>query len=252
VRDDAGHPAEMWAIVRDITQRKRAEEELRRLSARLLRLRDEERRHLARELHGSTVQDLAAIMVNLSFLRQVTRRLRPDAERALQDTLKLADRAAVELRTISYLLHPPMLEELGLEGAVREFAAGFARRTGVRVDLELPPELGRMPEDIELALFRVIQESVSNIHRHSGSDSAQIALHRSGEEIRLEVRDGGHGFILKTPAGAEPAPELGVGITGMRERLRQLGGRLEITSSSAGTIVRAMLPCAQPGPAALA
>jgi two-component system, NarL family, sensor kinase len=239
-------PARLVLAHENITERKRAEESLHLLSARLLQLRDEERRHIARELHDSTVQDLAAVVVNLSFLRKAVRRPSPEARQALLDSLALADRAATGLRTLTYLLHPPLLEELGLEGALRDFVDGFTRRSGIRVDLELKPEWRRMPEDIELALFRVIQESLANIHRHSGSDSARIALRQSAAEVRLEVRDVGHGFVLKSSESAGRAPALGVGITGMRERLRELGGRLEIISNSGGTIVRATLPRPRP------
>ncbi len=229
-------------FLRDITESQRAEEELHRLSARLLQLRDEERRRLARELHDSTVQDLAAVMVNLSFLRTVIRRLKPEVKQALLDSLSLVDKTTKGLRTLTYLLHPPLLEELGLPGVVRDLATGFACRSGIRVDLELAPEWRRMPEEIELALFRVIQESLFNILKHSGSKSACIMLKQAAEAVQLEVLDAGHGFALEDSGNAGPAPSLGVGIPGMRERLRELGGLLEVTSSSAGTIVRATLP----------
>ena len=240
-------PVQVVLAHENITERKQVEEELHQLSARLLRLRDEERRRLARELHDSTVQDLAAVMVNLSFLRTVARRVRPEARQALLDSLSLVDRTAAGLRTLTYLLHPPLLEELGLAGVLRDFTAGFARRSSIRVHLELTPEWRRMPEEIELALFRVIQESLSNIHRHSGSATARIALKQTAVEVRLEVRDAGHGFVLQASESIGPAPALGVGITGMRERLREVGGILEIASSGAGTIVRATLPFARPG-----
>ena len=242
----AGNLAFALRSIEQDQERKRAEAALQHLSARLLQLRDEERRHLARELHDSTVQDLAAVVVNLGFLRTVARRLSPEARKALRDSIGLASRAATGLRTLTYLLHPPLLEELGLIGALRDFVDGFARRSGIRVDLDLSPGLERMPEEIELTLFRIVQESLANIHRHSGSDSASVGLSQTAEEIQLEVRDAGHGFVLGTSGIAEPGPPLGVGITGMRERLRELGGRLKITSNSSGTIVRATLPHAQP------
>jgi PAS domain S-box-containing protein len=225
---------------------KRAEAELHHLSARLVQLRDQERRHLARELHDSTVQDLAAIVVNLTFIRTAVRRLSREARQALLDSLALADRATKGLRTLTYLLHPPLLEELGLEGALRDFVDGFARRSGIRVDLELAPGLERMPEEVELTMFRVVQESLANIHRHSGSDSARVGLRQTAEEIQLEVRDAGHGFVLGASGIAKPGPLLGVGVTGIRERLRELGGQLDITSSSSGTIVRATLRRTRP------
>ena len=239
------HPV---AFLRDITQRKQAEETLHHLSARLLQLRDEERRHIARELHDSTVQDLAAVVVNLGFLHTAVRRPSPEARQALLESLGLAERAATGLRTLTYLLHPPLLEELGLAGALREFVGGFTRRSGIRVDLKLKPAWRRMPAELELALFRVIQESLANIHRHSGSTSARITLCQAAAEVRLEVCDAGHGFILESSERGGPAAPLGVGITGMRERLRELGGLLTITSDSGGTTIRATLPCRRPEP----
>ena len=240
-----GRPLMMFGTHTDITRRKRAEDELRHLSARLLRLRDDERRQMARELHDVIGQNLAALGMNLSFLEKVVPRLRPEARQALLDSEALADQTAKDVRTFSYLLHPPLLEELGLGGALQDYVPGFARRSGIRVDLELPPEFGRMPQETELALFRVIQESLTNIHRHSGSKTACITLNQTTDEVQLEVRDAGRGFALTPSESAGPASALGVGILGMQERLRQLGGRLHISSNSGGTIVRATLPCAR-------
>ena len=232
-------------ICRDITKRKEAEEKLRQLSARLLRHRDEEQRHIARELHDVIGQNLAAMTINLDFLLTSADRLPPQARQALLDSEAMAKQTAKEVRTFSYLLHPPLLEELGLGGALQDYVPGFARRSGIRVDLELPPEFGRMPQETELALFRVIQESLANIHRHSGSKTACITLNQTTDEVQLEVRDAGRGFVLTPSESAGPASPLGVGILGMQERLRQLGGRLHISSNSRGTIVRATLPCAR-------
>ena len=232
-------------ICRDITKRKEAEEKLRQLSARLLRHRDEEQRHIARELHDVIGQNLAAMTINLDFLLTSADRLPPEARQALLDSEALAKQTAKEVRTFSFLLHPPLLEELGLGGALQDYVPGFARRSGIRVDLELPLEFGRMPQETELALFRVIQESLANIHRHSGSKTACITLNQTTDEVQLEVRDAGRGFVLTPSESAGPASPLGVGILGMQERLRQLGGRLHISSNSRGTIVRATLPCAR-------
>ena len=230
-------------ICRDITKRKEAEEKLRQLSARLLRHRDEEQRHIARELHDVIGQNLAAMTINLDFLLTSADRLPPQARQALLDSEAMAKQTAKEVRTFSFLLHPPLLEELGLGGALQDYVPGFARRSGIRVDLELPPDFERMPQETELTLFRVIQESLANIHRHSGSKTACITLNQTADKVQLEVRDAGRGFALTPSESAGPASALGVGIPGMQERLRQLGGRLHISSNSDGTIVRATLPC---------
>jgi signal transduction histidine kinase len=153
------------------------------------------------------------------------------------------EKATSEVRTISYLLHPPMLDDLGLEYALGWVARGFTQRSGIHVDLELRPNMERLSPELELTLFRIVQEALTNIHRHSGSPSAKIALSRHVHEVTLEVTDVGRGI----PSGAlgltrDAAASLGVGISGMRERVRQLGGRLEIMSSSRGTTIRTVLP----------
>ena len=228
--------------IRYALERARAERMLHDLSARLLDLQDEERRRIARELHDTTAQTLSALCMTLSLAD----RRGADAastQSLLVESQALADQALKEVRTLSYLLHPPLLDELGLSGAVRDYADGFAERSGVRVDLELPSNLGRLPKDVETALFRVMQECLTNIHRHSGSRTASIRLSRTPSGVHLEVRDTGRGM----PEGWEAEPgsslhRLGVGIAGMRERVRQLGGRLDIRSSAIGTIITAIVP----------
>ncbi|MBI5385188.1 MAG: PAS domain S-box protein [Verrucomicrobia bacterium] len=244
LRDAKGKIIGVIGTVRDITERKRAEEALHSLSAQILRLQDEERRRLARELHDTTAQSLAALMINLSRVSAAVPQTNAAAQQHLALAIELAERCAHEVRTMSYLLHPPTLEMLGLPGALRECADGFAARSGIRVELDLPPDLGRLPQEKELTLFRVLQESLANIHRHSGSTTAAIRLARDEGGIRLEVKDTGRGmFVSGHPASTGLAPgRLGVGIAGMRERLRQLGGRLEIESNSGGTTVKAILP----------
>ncbi|MFO1499137.1 MAG: PAS domain-containing sensor histidine kinase [Verrucomicrobiota bacterium] len=223
----------------DITDRKEAEEALSRLSGELLRLQDEERRRLARELHDTTVQKLAALSMNLGLLDSVLPPLDAKPRKLLTDSILLVDQCSHELRTLSYLLHPPMLEELGLAGAVRDYADGFAGRSGLRVDLEVSEELGRLSREAELTLFRVLQECLANVHRHSGSRTASIRLQRNQEDIRLEVEDTGRGIAVDAQAIVAGT---GVGLSGMRERLRHLRGTLEIESSSKGTKVKAVVP----------
>ena len=223
--------------------RARSEKALHHLSARILQLQDEERRHIARELHDTTAQNLAALSMNLSALCDRAATMDPRAREILEDTRRCAENCVRELRTMSYLLHPPLLDEVGLAGAVREYADGFAARSGIRVDLELPPRLGRLPIDIETALFRVMQESLANILRHSGSPSASIQFALGPSEIRLDVRDAGRGIPAdKQPGAGGEVVSLGVGIRGMFERVRQLGGRLDVHTGEGGTTVRATLP----------
>lgn len=238
-----GSPRFIVAIVEDVTARKRAEEELRVLSGRLLQLQDEERRRIARELHDSTAQDLAALTTDLAILSNSIPATDSKTRNLVFDSLALAEKSARDIRTLSYVLHPPLLDEGGLTPALQELADGFTKRSGIRVDLDLPPELGRLPQEAETALFRVVQESLNNIHSHSGSSTARIRLARCAAEIRLEVKDKGVGIPPGTveDSGA-PSARLGVGIRGMRERLRQLGGRLEVISDGHGTEVRAILP----------
>jgi PAS domain S-box-containing protein len=238
-----GRPVGVQGIARDVTERKRAEKTLRELSGRLLRLRDAERRRIARELHDSTAQSLAALAMNLARVQEAGAALDATATRALAESLELAASCSREIRTLSYLLHPPLLDELGLAAALRWYADGFAQRSGIEVELEVAPELGRLHQEVELALFRVVQESLTNIHRHSGSSRASIHVLAAASEVVLRIVDEGRG--LPVEAGAEPEAGLagvGVGIAGMRERVHQLGGRIEIRSGREGTTVEAALP----------
>ena len=226
----------------DITERKRAEDALHRLSTRLLQSQDSERRRIARELHDSTGQNLAALAMHLTRLSESSADLQPDAQQSLSTCLLLADQCSREIRILSYLLHPPMLDELGLASALQWYADGFGQRSGIQVDLEVPSDLGRLPQAVEIALFRVIQECLTNIHRHSGSTTATIRLAKQPDCVVLEVQDTGHGMAI---AGADGQPtELGVGVMGMRERVQELGGQLNIKSGPQGTMVRATLPLA--------
>ncbi|MBE0541589.1 MAG: PAS domain S-box protein [Verrucomicrobia bacterium] len=240
--NDAGEVVGLLAMVQDVTERIRAEAALRELSARLLTAQDEERRRIARELHDTTAQHLAALALNLAVISKLVVNAPPKAVQILADCRDLVEKAALEVRTTSYLLHPPLLEAAGLTGAVRDYASGFARRSGIKVELELQEDVGRLPAEVELALFRMVQEGLGNIHRHSGSATATIRLAREPDRVSLAIEDTGHGMpaeilsALRSKTGA-----VGVGVAGMRERLHQLKGRLEIDSGTGGTTVRAIL-----------
>jgi PAS domain S-box-containing protein len=223
--------------IRDISARKRAEESLRALSGRLLQLQDQERRHLARELHDSAGQLLAALTMKLTPLESEAGRISAGAEQAIQECVGLVDELSRELRTMSYLLHPPLLDEVGLSSALRQYLKGFMERSRIEVKFECPSDFGRLPQDLETALFRVVQESLTNIHRHSGSPVASVRLCRSDHEVRLEVEDQGRGISVDKRKAMDAGGLPGVGIRGMRERIRQLGGSLEISSDVRGTMV---------------
>jgi PAS domain S-box-containing protein len=241
LRDADGRVAYLVPSANVIEARKQTETELHALSGRLLQAQDEERRRLARELHDSTAQLLAALGMNLAVLAQRAGSLAPDQRRLLADCESLAQRGSTELRTLSYLLHPPALDSLGLVRAIEDYAHGFAQRSGLDVQLDLPEDLARLPEGVELALFRVLQESLGNVHRHAAASRVWIRLAHDANEVAIEVRDDGRG-ISATLLSAAPKGQVGVGIAGMRERVRLLGGRLDVEPGAPGTLVRATLP----------
>ena len=226
----------------DITEVKRAQQDLGRLSSRLMQVQDEERRAIARELHDTTAQNLLAIGLNAARLREPLAAGGEPALRVLAETLDLSEQCLQQVRTLSYLLHPPLLDEMGLGSALRWFAKGFAERSNIDVRVHLVEDSGSpLPRGIATTLFRVVQEALSNVHRHSDSATALITLHRGEDAIRLEIADRGRG--LKRPIdGRDDVQAIGVGISGMRVRLEQLGGRLEIESDGSGTRVVARVP----------
>jgi signal transduction histidine kinase len=220
--------------------------EVHALSGRLLQLQDAERRHIARELHDSTAQVLAGAAFSLEKSKSLALK-QPTAAaglvQAIDDSANMVEQATSEVRTISYLLHPPMLDDLGLLEVVRWFADGFSKRSGITVALDLQADIGRLSREMELALFRIVQESLTNVHRHSGSRSATIAVGRIGDKVRVTVTDNGRGFVAEKDGKEAGLSALGVGIRGMEERVRQLGGTLSVISSvGQGTQVEAALP----------
>ena len=220
------------------------EESLRQLSARLLRVQDEERRHIARDLHDITGQKLAVQSITLSQL--LTRQqMDADSKALVAECLKLNQQIGDDIRTLSYLLHPPLLDELGLSSAVKWYAEGFEKRTGIRVAVDIASDFVRLPPDVEVTLFRIIQESLNNVHRYSGSRRASVHVKSTQEEtIEVTVEDFGKGISpgARNASTGAVAP-IGVGIQGMRERLRQLAGKLDITSHvDKGTVVTATIP----------
>jgi signal transduction histidine kinase len=214
-----------------------SEKSLRSLTGRLLQLQDEERRRFSRELHDSLGQYLAGVKMNLDMFSNSQ-----PADRLLSEAIDLLDQSIAETRTISHLLHPPLLDEAGFSSAAKWYLEGFAQRSGIEVKIDLPPDVGRLPKSIELGLFRVLQESLTNIHRHSGSSRAEIALQLFPDKVILDVKDYGRGIpkeLLKN-FSAE-GTNFGVGLAGMRERVRELGGRLEIHSGP-GLLISVTLP----------
>lgn len=218
-----------------------ANENLRRLSVSLMKVQDDERRRLARELHDSVGQLLAAIGMNIEVVRSQSDKLDSKGARAVSDNAMLVEQVSTEICTLSHLLHPPLLEIAGLPAALRWYVDGFSERSKLRVDLEIPSDLGRLPEDTELAIFRIVQECLTNIHRHSGSPTAAISIQRRDDSLIIQARDNGKGIPVEKQKKVTESNLSGVGFGGMRERLRELGGALEIESTENGTVVRATL-----------
>ncbi|MGB8459479.1 MAG: PAS domain S-box protein [Candidatus Acidiferrum sp.] len=279
VRDAAGSVVGASKVARDITERKRTEqalleneerlrtladeletqvrvrtqeleqrntevlqqsEQLRELSNRLLQSQDDERRRIARELHDSAGQIVAALGMNLGSITPYVIQ-NPPLGRAVKESRELVRQLSKEIRTMSYLLHPPLLDENGLSEAIRWYMQGLMERNGLRIELNISENFGRLPSEIELAVFRIVQECLTNIHRHSGSKTATIRLSRTAESVSLQIQDEGKGISAEKLAGIQ-AQRSGVGITGMRERVRHCGGALDIQSNRRGTKIAITLP----------
>lgn len=228
----------------EIAVRERAEADLRQLSIRLISLQDEERRRIARELHDTVGQSLAAVKMSIALIKQVDH-FPPAAQPLIDDLNALADEALQEVRTTSYLLHPPLLDEAGIAPAARWFVEGFDRRSGIDVECDIPEHMQRPSRERELVLFRVLQESLTNVHRHSHASQASVRIARMADHIELEVRDNGKGIPddrLMPVKGS--VKQSGVGLAGMRERVLKVGGQLYIQALHPGTSIRVVLPLA--------
>jgi PAS domain S-box-containing protein len=246
VLHEDGRPWFVLGVGFDITELKRAEEALRerteafqKLSATLFQLQDQERRRIARELHDGLGQYLVALKLNFDMLGSQMN----SPSKTWAESREILDQCIAETRTISYLLHPPMLDEAGLIQAVKWYVEGFADRSGINATLDISPELPRFARTVELTLFRVLQESLTNVHRHSGSKTVEITIRAEGADICLEVRDRGCGMktdVLKK--FQETGSQVGVGLAGMRQRVNELGGRFEINSGKHGTAIRVAIP----------
>jgi PAS domain S-box-containing protein len=242
-RDAAGRPWRVVEVNRDITARRDAEASLRNLSARLLQLQDEERRRIARELHDTTGQSLAALTIHLSAVNERIAGKDSAAAEILREAITLSQEASDQTRTLSYLLYPPTLDFSGLKSALEWFADGFTQRSKIKVELDLALGEERVPQSLETTLFRIVQESLTNIYRHSAGSLATVRGRRQGNTVSLEITDNGKGIppdLLASLNG--PGGQIGVGIRGMRERAHQLGGKLRVKSGDSGTAIMVALP----------
>lgn len=249
IRDPQGVITGAVIVNEDITARQAAERGLqdalarqRALTGDLMRAQDDERRRIARLLHETTAQDLAVLKMHLRRLTRNGAAQSEDDRAALAESIELAERSIAGIRTLSYVMYPPFLDDAGLLAALRWYADGFSERSGIRVTLDLPPMLERLSRDAETALFRVVQESLINIHRHADSETATIRLRVEGDRLWLEVEDRGRGVSPELVATFAAGGGGGAGLAAMRERLRQLDGVLRLTSTASGTIVRTELP----------
>lgn len=235
-------PPLLRAKVRVFAELHRKTRQLEELNARITTVQEDERRRIARELHDSVGQFLVGIGINIAFIEAEAHKLSPDVASRVAENRVMVDEVSKQIRTISYLLHPPLLDEAGLASAVRCYIEGFSKRGRIETALEISQDLGRLPQEMELSLFRVIQECLTNIHRHAGSSTAEVRLTREEMCLRMEVVDHGKGIAPHMQSVIQNSTQAGVGLRGMRERLRRLGGTLDIRSDGRGTKVIAVVP----------
>jgi signal transduction histidine kinase len=220
----------------------RNEEDLREFSRRLYQSQDEERRRIARELHDSTGQELAVLEINLSRVKTAISTQGREFDESLSQCISLTRSISDELRTLSYLLHPPMLDECGLNAAIRSYVSGINQRNGLHVEVEIPQDLRRLSEEAELAIFRIVQASLTNVHLHSGASEANVKIEQNFDGLMIAISDEGHGIPEGLLGHTSRIKTVGIGITGIRERVKQLSGRLEIVTGRRGTVVKATIP----------
>jgi signal transduction histidine kinase len=214
---------------------------VRHLSARVLRVQDETQRRIARELHETVAQSLVALRMNLGSIKRFFNG-NDGGGRILEDSLTIVDDAVAEVRTVSYLLHPPMIDQAGLITALRWYVEGFQQRSGIATTLEAPEDLGRLPRDLETAVFRAVQESLTNVQRHSGSTTARVTVQRDGERLSIAVSDEGRGLPAALGQDRNALLASGVGIAGINERVHELHGSMSVDSSEKGTTLSVTLP----------
>jgi signal transduction histidine kinase len=229
-------------IVEQTRELEAANKGLRQLSSSLLRVQDDERKRLARDLHDSTGQIVALLSMNLSALESEAEDVDPRLAKSIAENSQLVNQISTELRTLSYLLHPPLLDEMGLESALQWYLDGFGKRSGIAVTLKVPGNLGRLASDLETAIFRVIQECLTNTHRHSGSATACIELYPSAGQLILQIKDAGKGIAPEKLSTFSSSGMPGIGLRGIRERIKDFEGELEITSDEKGTQVKISIP----------
>jgi signal transduction histidine kinase len=235
-------PELLRARVKVFAELHRKSKQLEMLNSRMLMLQDEERRHIARELHDSIGQLLAAISMNSVVVQTESHKLSPQAAKCVAENAGMVEEINKQIRTISHLLHPPLLDETGLASALRWYVEGFSERSKIGVKLHIPSDFGRLPQEMELSIFRMVQECLTNIHRHAESPTAGICITQGDGRLIVEIEDAGQGIPLEKRLSLESLAQTGVGFRGMRERLRRLGGTLEIESNGHGTRVTAILP----------
>jgi signal transduction histidine kinase len=230
---------ELAARVKERTaELERRNSEIQDLSRRLLRAQDDERRRISRELHDSTGQLLVTLKLNLAALS--TSQGAQQKQALIEAATAMVDEITRQLRTMSYLLHPPLLDEAGLAPALKWYVEGFCDRSEIEVQLDMPADMERLPRDMELTIFRVVQESLTNVHRHSHSRTAEVKLKTDTDRVFLEITDQGAGFATSSRSGTKVP--YGIGIRGMKERVQQFGGELQVKSDPSGTSLRALLP----------